>query len=118
MSKRSATLTGTQYIATAFFSCTASNEVLLPSGKVIFVNLGILMYRVMQQQMRSIEEARPPKHRCFLLFPYVCHIYVKKNSSYRGKCGILGFVANFMEFAETTEKIFGDSDRKGDLEKW
>ena len=32
----------------------------------------------MQQQMRSIEEARPPKHRCFLLFPYVCHIYVKK----------------------------------------
>merc|ERR1712013_747701 len=54
--------------------------------------------RVMQQQMRSIEEARPPKHR--------------------GKCGILGFVANFMEFAETTEKIFGDSDRKGDLEKW
>ena len=78
MSKRSETLTGTQYIATAFFSCTASNEVLLPSGKVIFVNLGILMYRVMQQQMRSIEEARPPKHRCFLLFPYVCHIYVKK----------------------------------------
>merc|ERR1719391_2013808 len=53
---------------------------------------------VMQQQMRSIEEARPPKHR--------------------GKCGILGFVANFMEFAETTEKIFRDSDRKGDLEKW
>ena len=36
----------------------------------------------------------------------------------RGKCGILGFVANFMEFAETTEKIFRDSDRKGDLEKW
>merc|ERR1719251_159098 len=49
--------------------------------------------RVMQQQMRSIEDARPPKHR--------------------GKCGILGFVANFMEFAETTEKIFETLTVKG-----
>ena len=90
--------------------------------------------RVMQQQMRSIEEARPPKHRflqltvlqpCQYQEPSITFLTLPASDENignfcprRGKCGILGFVANFMEFAETTEKIFGDSDRKGDLEKW
>ncbi|CAD1474758.1 unnamed protein product, partial [Heterotrigona itama] len=36
----------------------------------------------------------------------------------RNKCGILPYVENFGPFARTTEKIFKNSDRKVDLEKW
>ncbi|XP_003706367.1 exocyst complex component Sec3 isoform X1 [Megachile rotundata] len=36
----------------------------------------------------------------------------------RNKCGILPYVENFEPFARTAEKIFKNSDRKVDLEKW
>ncbi|XP_043794167.1 exocyst complex component 1 isoform X1 [Apis laboriosa] len=36
----------------------------------------------------------------------------------RNKCGILPYVENFESFARTAEKIFKNSDRKIDLEKW
>ncbi|XP_043276360.1 exocyst complex component 1 [Venturia canescens] len=36
----------------------------------------------------------------------------------RHKCGILPYVENFGPFARTAEKIFKNSDRKVDLEKW
>lgn len=36
----------------------------------------------------------------------------------RNKCGILPYVENFESFARTAEKIFKNSDRKVDLEKW
>lgn len=36
----------------------------------------------------------------------------------RNKCGILPYVENFGSFARTAEKIFKNSDRKVDLEKW
>ncbi|XP_015592051.1 exocyst complex component 1 [Cephus cinctus] len=36
----------------------------------------------------------------------------------RNKCGILPYVENFENFARTAEKIFKNSDRKIDLEKW
>lgn len=34
------------------------------------------------------------------------------------KCGILPYVKNFEPFAKTAEKIFKNSERKVDLEKW
>ncbi|XP_066588427.1 exocyst complex component 1 [Prorops nasuta] len=34
------------------------------------------------------------------------------------KCGILPYIENFEPFAKTAEKIFRNSDRKIDLEKW
>lgn len=36
----------------------------------------------------------------------------------RHKCGILPYIENFGPFARTAEKIFRNSDRKVDLEKW
>ncbi|XP_076177755.1 exocyst complex component Sec3 isoform X4 [Ptiloglossa arizonensis] len=36
----------------------------------------------------------------------------------RNKCGILPYVENFEPFARIAEKIFKNSDRKVDLEKW
>ncbi|XP_076750967.1 exocyst complex component Sec3 [Xylocopa sonorina] len=36
----------------------------------------------------------------------------------RNKCGILPYVENFEMFARTAERIFKNSDRKVDLEKW
>ncbi|XP_076297981.1 exocyst complex component Sec3 [Lasioglossum baleicum] len=36
----------------------------------------------------------------------------------RNKCGILSYVEHFEHFAKTAEKIFKNSDRKVDLEKW
>ncbi|XP_054006318.1 exocyst complex component 1 [Hylaeus anthracinus] len=36
----------------------------------------------------------------------------------RNKCGILPYVENFEPFARVAEKIFKNSDRKVDLEKW
>ncbi|XP_031844044.1 exocyst complex component Sec3 [Nomia melanderi] len=36
----------------------------------------------------------------------------------RNKCGILSYVENFEHFAKAAEKIFKNSDRKVDLEKW
>lgn len=36
----------------------------------------------------------------------------------RNKCGILSYVENFGPFARIAEKIFRNSDRKVDLEKW
>ncbi|XP_014297281.1 exocyst complex component 1 isoform X2 [Microplitis demolitor] len=36
----------------------------------------------------------------------------------RNKCGILPYIANFGLFARITDKIFKNSDRKVDLEKW
>jgi exocyst complex component 1 len=45
----------------------------------------------MQQQLKSIEEARVPR---------------------RSKCAILPFIANFEKFVETTESIFKNSERR------
>jgi len=53
--------------------------------------------RFMQLQLRSVEEAKPPK---------------------RQKCGILPFVSNFESFFSTTDAIFKASERRSDLEKW
>ncbi|XP_055843951.1 exocyst complex component 1 [Episyrphus balteatus] len=53
--------------------------------------------RFMQQQVQSIKEAKMPK---------------------RSKCGILPYVENFEDFAETCEGIFRKSDRRADMEKW
>ena len=53
--------------------------------------------KLMQAQLRSIEDCKPPK---------------------KSKCGILHFVANFYEFAQATEMIFHNSDRRSDIEKW
>lgn len=36
----------------------------------------------------------------------------------RTKCGILPYVENLQAFARTAERIFKNSDRKVDLEKW
>lgn len=36
----------------------------------------------------------------------------------RNKCGILPYVQNFGPFAKIAEKIFKNSDRKNDLDKW
>lgn len=36
----------------------------------------------------------------------------------RHKCGILPYIENFGPFARTAEKIFRNSDRKIDLDKW
>lgn len=36
----------------------------------------------------------------------------------RNKCGILPYVENFGPFARTAERIFRNSDRKVDLDKW
>merc|ERR1711887_481023 len=52
---------------------------------------------VMQAQMRSIEDCKPPR---------------------KTKCGIINFVSNFLEFAQNTEMIFRGSDRRTDIEKW
>merc|ERR1719189_2306410 len=52
--------------------------------------------RLMQAQLRSIEDCKPPK---------------------RTKCGILHFESNFHEFAQATEMIFQGSDRRSDIEK-
>ena len=53
--------------------------------------------KLMQAQLRSIEDCKPPK---------------------RTKCGIMYFVSNFFEFASATELIFLGSDRRTDIEKW
>merc|ERR1719445_2369125 len=53
--------------------------------------------KLMQAQLRSIEDGKPPK---------------------KAKCGILHFVSNFYEFAQSTEMIFQNSDRRTDMEKW
>merc|ERR1719323_1129827 len=53
--------------------------------------------RLMQAQLRSIEDCKPPR---------------------KSKCGILHFVSNFYEFAGATEMIFQKSDRRTDMEKW
>lgn len=44
----------------------------------------------------------------------LCDVKVNR----RNKCGILPYVENFEPFARTAEKIFKNSDRKVDLEKW
>ncbi|XP_014251486.1 exocyst complex component 1 [Cimex lectularius] len=36
----------------------------------------------------------------------------------KSKCGILPFVSNFEVFAKTAEKIFRNTSRRGDLDKW
>nr|CAG4643786.1 EOG090X02H9 [Lepidurus arcticus] len=53
--------------------------------------------RFMQAQLKSIQESKPPR---------------------KNRCGILSFVANFAEFANTAEDIFKGSDRRVDLDKW
>lgn len=53
--------------------------------------------KLMQTQLRSIEDCKPPK---------------------KNKCGIISFVSNFLEFANNTEIIFSSSDRRTDIEKW
>ncbi|RZF37975.1 hypothetical protein LSTR_LSTR005475 [Laodelphax striatellus] len=53
--------------------------------------------RYMQAQLKSIQDIRVNK---------------------KSKCGILPFVANFEEFARTSELIFNNSERRTDLDKW
>jgi len=53
--------------------------------------------KLMQAQMRSIEDSKHPR---------------------RTKCGVISFVSNLLEFAQTTELIFRESDRRSDIEKW
>merc|ERR1719186_346472 len=53
--------------------------------------------RLMQAQMRSVEDCKPPR---------------------KAKCGIISFVSNLLEFAQNTETIFRGSDRRTDIEKW
>lgn len=53
--------------------------------------------KFMQLQLQSIREAKPPK---------------------RSKCGLLPYVENFEEFANTAESIFRKADRRNDLDKW
>jgi len=53
--------------------------------------------RLMQAQLRSIEDCKPPR---------------------KTKCGIISFVSNFLEFSQNTEVIFRNSDRRTDIEKW
>ena len=53
--------------------------------------------KFMQMQMQSIKEAKVPK---------------------RSKCGLLPYVENFEEFAETTESIFKKTERRNDLDRW
>ncbi|XP_039288046.1 exocyst complex component 1-like isoform X3 [Nilaparvata lugens] len=53
--------------------------------------------RYMQAQLKSIQDIRVNK---------------------KSKCGILPFVANFEEFAKTSELIFNNSERRTDLDKW
>lgn len=51
----------------------------------------------MKMQLQSICDARPPR---------------------RSRCGLLTYVANFEEFAETAESIFRAATRRNDLDKW
>jgi len=53
--------------------------------------------RLMQAQLRSIEDCKPPR---------------------KSKCGIISFVSNLGEFLASTEQIFRTSDRRTDIEKW
>ncbi|XP_049783051.1 exocyst complex component 1 [Schistocerca cancellata] len=53
--------------------------------------------RFMMAQLKSIEEARVNR---------------------KSKCGILPYVDNFEEFAQTAETIFKSTDRRNDLDKW
>ncbi|XKL61796.1 hypothetical protein PGB90_001629 [Kerria lacca] len=53
--------------------------------------------KYMQTQEKSIIESRIPR---------------------KSKCGILPFVSNFEEFANTAENIFKNTERKTDLDKW
>uniref|UniRef100_A0A1B6CD43 Exocyst complex component Sec3 PIP2-binding N-terminal domain-containing protein n=1 Tax=Clastoptera arizonana TaxID=38151 RepID=A0A1B6CD43_9HEMI len=53
--------------------------------------------RYMQTQCKSIEDTKVNR---------------------KSKCGILPFVANFEEFAQTAETIFKDTERRTDLDKW
>jgi len=53
--------------------------------------------RLMQAQLRSIEDAKPPR---------------------KSKCGIVSFVSNILDFLTTAEAIFRTSDRRTDIEKW
>ncbi|XP_071451140.1 exocyst complex component 1 isoform X2 [Hetaerina americana] len=63
--------------------------------------------RLMQAQLRSIQEARPPGGGASAM----------RRSSNR-TTGILPFVANFEDFAKTAESIFKGSERRADLDKW
>lgn len=63
--------------------------------------------RLMQAQLRSIQEARPPGGGGSAM----------RRSSNR-TTGILPFVANFEDFAKTAESIFKGSERRADLDKW
>ncbi|XP_046397854.1 exocyst complex component 1 isoform X2 [Ischnura elegans] len=63
--------------------------------------------RLMQAQLRSIQEARPPGGGASAM----------RRSSNR-TTGILPFVANFEDFAKTAESIFKGSVRRADLDKW
>lgn len=53
--------------------------------------------RYMQAQYKSIQDAKVNR---------------------KSKCGILPFVANFEEFAQTAEMIFKETERRADLDKW
>lgn len=53
--------------------------------------------KFMQMQCQSVHDAKIPK---------------------RSKCGLMPYVENFEELARTAEKIFKQSERRADLEKW
>lgn len=53
--------------------------------------------KFMQLQLQSIRDSKPPK---------------------RSKCGLLPYVENFEEFAQTSEDIFRHATRRNDLDKW
>lgn len=53
--------------------------------------------KFMQAQLQSIKDSKPPK---------------------RSKCGLLPYVENFEEFANTAESIFKKTERRADLDKW
>ncbi|KAG8224578.1 hypothetical protein J437_LFUL003097 [Ladona fulva] len=63
--------------------------------------------RLMQAQLRSIQEAKPPGGGGGAM----------RRSTNR-TTGILPFVANFEDFAKTAESIFKGSERRADLDKW
>lgn len=53
--------------------------------------------KFMQLQLQSIKDSKLPK---------------------RSKCGLLPYVENFEEFANTAESIFRKANRRNDLDKW
>lgn len=74
------------------------------TGSFLSITFGSVLVHVkrnfdkyMQTQEKSIVESRLPR---------------------KSKCGIIPFVSNFEEFANTAENIFKNTERRTDLDKW